>query len=63
MEKEWLKPKLVILVRGKPEERVLDGCKDHVEGMTADQETHTNCQKPAADPSGWCDPCFGYSGT
>lgn len=26
-EKKWQKPKLVVLVRGKPEERILTGCK------------------------------------
>ena len=30
---KWAKPKLVILTRGKPEERVLAACKgDHGEG-------------------------------
>lgn len=24
---KWGKPKLIVLVRGKPEERILDGCK------------------------------------
>jgi len=27
MKKKWSKPKLIILTRGKPEERVLTGCK------------------------------------
>ncbi len=26
-KREWLKPKLIILIRGKPEERTLDACK------------------------------------
>jgi len=26
-EKEWIKPQLIVLVRGKPEERVLVSCK------------------------------------
>jgi len=26
-EKEWIKPQLIVLVRGKPEERVLAQCK------------------------------------
>lgn len=28
MKKTWLKPELVILVRGRPEEYVLGACKD-----------------------------------
>jgi len=27
MKKTWESPKLIVLVRGEPEERVLDGCK------------------------------------
>jgi len=29
-KKKWDKPKLIILIRGKPEERVLMGCKGGV---------------------------------
>ena len=29
MEKLWKKPKLVVLVRGRPEEAVLQGCKTY----------------------------------
>lgn len=28
MKKEWMTPELIVLVRGRPEERVLDACKD-----------------------------------
>jgi hypothetical protein len=28
MKKTWLKPELVILIRGRPEEYVLGACKD-----------------------------------
>jgi len=28
MKKTWVAPKLIILVRGKPEESVLDTCKE-----------------------------------
>ena len=27
-KKTWVEPELIVLVRGKPEEAVLDGCKD-----------------------------------
>ena len=29
-KKKWEKPKLVVLVRGKPEERVLQACKSNL---------------------------------
>jgi len=32
MKKTWVAPKLIILVRGKPEELVLDVCKAMFEG-------------------------------
>jgi len=29
---KWAKPKLIVLVRGKPQEVVLDACKDGIGG-------------------------------
>ena len=64
MEKEWLKPKLVVLMRGKPEERVLDGCKNSVGEETTGASGQTLCQQ-VEDPlePGWCDVCNEHSAT
>ena len=40
MDKEmWLKPRLVVIVRGKPEEAVLEACKTARFGAVADIAT------------------------
>jgi hypothetical protein len=47
MEKKkpkWGKPKLIVLTRGKPEERVLDACKSDYSGNNAPLINATNCQ-------------------
>jgi hypothetical protein len=44
MKKIWQKPKLIVLVRGRPEESVLAGCK--MKGTTASTKNkNTGCQK------------------
>ncbi len=44
--KQWVKPALVIIGRGKPEESVLAGCKSHAQPNGAlSTATHTNCNK------------------
>jgi len=44
MRKTWKRPELVVLVRSKPEERVLDGCKGYTTyaGISTGQ---TYCQE------------------
>ena len=55
MKKEWTKPKLIVLFRGRPEEAVLVACKD---GGGADvDQTQTNC-----NDSG-CADCDGIVGS
>jgi len=40
-KEKWDKPKLIILTRGEPEERVLDACKGDVSGAVS--TTVSNC--------------------
>jgi hypothetical protein len=35
MRKSWKKPKLIVLVKGRADERVLAGCASDVSGSTA----------------------------
>jgi hypothetical protein len=45
MKKAWEKPQLVILVRGKPAERVLGACK--TSGASGDPQTeYLGCDEP-----------------
>jgi len=41
-KKKWQNPELIVLVRGKPEETVLTGCKAVVAGVVPDN-TAGNC--------------------
>ncbi len=43
-KKEWATPKLIILTRGKPEERVLAACKTYG-AVGAPQNTNISCVK------------------
>jgi hypothetical protein len=58
MKKAWEKPKLVVLVRGKPEEAILNGCKDWAgpppNGPVSD---YTQCMEGTAN----CIECFADS--
>jgi len=59
MKKAWQKPKLVILVRGKPAERVLVACK--TSGASGDsQAQYTSCDQPYEFGTGTvaCQFCF-----
>jgi hypothetical protein len=49
-KKEWQKPELIVLVRSKPEEAVLAGCKGHsIGGGTSDTNTvNTLCSSQYA---------------
>lgn len=43
-KKVWSKPKLVVLVRGKPQEAVLNGCKlDYPLGGTGADAVYSGC--------------------
>jgi hypothetical protein len=61
MEKKkpkWGKPKLIVLTRGKPEERVLLACKVEGSGSGPDQNYYV-CQTGPTDMM--CGPC-SYGG-
>jgi hypothetical protein len=40
---KWGKPKLIVLTRGKPEERVLGSCKDGTDYSGPFDEYHAGC--------------------
>ena len=42
MKKEWSKPKLIVLFRGRPEEAVLAACKDGAGNAAGAVETQCN---------------------
>jgi hypothetical protein len=44
MRKSWMKPKLIVLVRGTSDERVLTGCKTLYAGSLAGTPEQTGCQ-------------------
>lgn len=47
-KKKWDRPKLIILTRGKPEERVLDGCK--IGGDIGPESALSTCATEKPDP-------------
>ncbi len=51
MKKKWLKPKLIVLVRGRTEENVLSSCKTSGSGMGGPNITRPRCEIIGA-------PCF-----
>ena len=55
MRKTWQKPKLIVLFRGMPEERVLSACKTETGGGEVSDEG--NCIENGAN----CDPCIGIA--
>ncbi len=46
---KWGKPKLIILIRGKPEEGVLAGCKSGAHGAGYPGAFQVRCRQPF-----WC---------
>jgi hypothetical protein len=44
-KKPWIKPELIVLVRGKPEEAVLQGCKNADVGG-GNWVTNVGCTQP-----------------
>ncbi|MBD3183179.1 hypothetical protein GF312_12865 [Candidatus Poribacteria bacterium] len=44
MRKTWLKPKLIVLVKGTPDERVLVGCKGEGPYDMGPDDQYATCQ-------------------
>lgn len=57
--KKWQRPKLVILVRGKPEEAILDTCKN----ATGEGDEKLGSECVPEFPPGACSPTVGLYGT
>jgi hypothetical protein len=51
--REWVKPELIVLVRSKPEEAVLDGCKVSTE-LEGPGYWHIGCYGPVGGCGGQC---------
>lgn len=51
-KEKWGKPKLIILIRGKTEERVLTACKTSGGGPGGPSSANARCQQ-----TGYCDAC------
>jgi len=51
-KKEWVEPELIVLVRSKPEEAVLSGCKQPQN--TGDESVYEGCMRILGD----CFDCF-----
>ena len=47
MKKEWSKPKLISLYRGRPEEAVLGTCKTETAGVPTSDPGGNNCSGTA----------------
>ena len=58
-KKKWERPKLIVLVRGKPEEMVLSYCKASWE--SGEQDTYNGCEYASEelvwDPLGYWSDC------
>jgi len=57
-KKKWSTPLLTVLVKSKPEERVLVGCKGTMAGGPGDAAALC-----VAMPAGVCNPCSSTSGS
>ena len=55
MKKDWKKPQLQILTRSKPEEAVLNACKQEIGGAVGAGFGYGACG------TGGCDPCDEWS--
>ena len=60
MMKSWKTPKLVILVRGKPQERILEFCKNLAGGPFGPGSNNPGCYVEEGTP---CVECSGDSTT
>jgi hypothetical protein len=61
MQKEWTSPELVVLVRNKPEESVLQVCK-HLNIFQDPNDINENCQL-SGDLQLQCDLCYDSART
>jgi hypothetical protein len=63
-DKAWEKPKLLVLVRGKPEESVLDLCKhpEFIKG-TGPNSGHQECTWATTDSATYCQKCHDSAKT
>lgn len=52
VKKNWKKPKLVVLYRGKPEESVLSACKADIGGAVGPERNR--CKIPPGQGGGYC---------
>jgi hypothetical protein len=58
MEKTWIKPKLIVLVRSKPEEATLAGCKVFTETNYGASGIYATCSITSC-----LNPCTGITGS
>jgi hypothetical protein len=57
MRRTWKRPELVILFRGRPEERVLENCKSPQGGFQGGpSKTNNKCDVIHGGPCGACQP-------
>lgn len=58
-KKKWVRPKLIVLVRGKPGERVLANCKSDTFQINgpSDSAGRWRCFLKLPDPSVICEQC------
>ena len=61
MKKRWVKPQLVVLVRGKPEESVLIACK--TEGWESEIVDHAMCDAGNKFGGDVCEACLAVVAT
>ncbi len=59
MKKEWEKPELIVLVRGKPEEGVLVTCKTRGASIVQPSTVNNDCEKDN-QPQSVCLQCHEY---
>lgn len=63
MKKPWKKPKLIVLVRGKSEERVLTVCKTTSSAATSSTDYDGCAAIPFGAPMAICGDCSTYGGS
>jgi hypothetical protein len=60
--KEWCEPELIVLVRSKPEEAVLDTCKESVAGA-GPNGMYYSCDVPDSQIPPGCYGCYSQVGS
>ncbi len=61
MPKKWEKPKLIVLVKGRPEEAVLLLCKTN--GQSGGPQSYNQYCDLGSGPSTCCNGCAGGTGS